>query len=400
MVWHWLFSKAIGPPAPLFSNRLDKYPSITVIRPVRGKDPGQYENFRAALDNGYPGDVETIFIFDEWSDPGLPVAEAAIQAHIASGMAGRARVEVVSLPPRNRTGKLNAMIIGAQMARGELLAFSDSDTRPDREVLRVLVETLVAGRPDIGCTFAPVAVQFVDSPTAGDVGYATMLNSLYGPGAAYTAYRNGAKMPFIMGQLMVFSREALYAIGGLECAEGQLVDDMYIGRRLVKAGYANIIVNYTLPIIAGGLSFGHFLKVYRRWLLFARNGLEFSFVWPMLWRWIAFYAAIGVLVAAAALSAPWGALAALAALIGQDWSAETLQRRLGGTATPFRYRWIFFALLILAPAILASMVRSGVDWRGREYRLGAKAKLELAHNRPAEIFSRWSEAVGARIRRL
>jgi ceramide glucosyltransferase len=291
------------------------------------------------------------------------------------------------------------MIIGAGMARGELLAFSDSDTRPDREVLRALVETLIAGEPDIGCTFAPVAVQLTGSPAAGDVGYAMMLNSLYGPGAAYAAARNHSKMSFIMGQLMVFSREALEAAGGLECAEGQLVDDMYIGRCLVEAGYANVMAKHTLPIITDGLSFGRFLKVYRRWLLFARNGLNLAFVWPMIWRGVAFFAAIFVTIAAAVIGTPWAAFAALAALLIQDMSAETLQRRLGGSPTPLRYRWMYGALLITAPAILVSMGWSGLDWRGREYRLGAQAKLDLNRNRPAEMFSRWAEAVGARIRR-
>ena len=35
-----------------------------------------------------------------------------------------------------------------------------------------------------------------------------------------------------MGQLMVFKRRALEAIGGVGVAQGQFVDDMYIGKRL------------------------------------------------------------------------------------------------------------------------------------------------------------------------
>ena len=45
------------------------------------------------------------------------------------------------------------------------------------------------------------------------------------------------ELPFIMGQLMVFRRPALRAIGGVACAEGQLVDDMYIGKRVHEAGF-------------------------------------------------------------------------------------------------------------------------------------------------------------------
>jgi len=41
---------------------------------------------------------------------------------------------------------------------------------------------------------------------------------------------------------MLLRRSALEAIGGVEAADGQLVDDMYLGQRLVAAGYRNLVV--------------------------------------------------------------------------------------------------------------------------------------------------------------
>ena len=111
------------------------YPSVSIIRPVRGADVGARENFEAALDTGYPGDVETLFVFDDESDPGLPIARDVVRAHNAGFRPGRASVVVAGAPPPARTGKLNAMIVGAARARGSLIAFGDSDTRPDRELL-------------------------------------------------------------------------------------------------------------------------------------------------------------------------------------------------------------------------------------------------------------------------
>ncbi len=55
--------------------RLSQFPSISVIRPVRGADVGAAENYAAALDNGYPGEIETIFVFDDADDPGYPIAQ-------------------------------------------------------------------------------------------------------------------------------------------------------------------------------------------------------------------------------------------------------------------------------------------------------------------------------------
>ena len=49
--WHRKLSAAIEPSEEPRAAR-DRYPSITMIRPVRGKDVGAAENFAAALDTG------------------------------------------------------------------------------------------------------------------------------------------------------------------------------------------------------------------------------------------------------------------------------------------------------------------------------------------------------------
>jgi ceramide glucosyltransferase len=65
---------------------LDHYPSVTVIRPVKGADVEQRENFAAALDSGYPGEIETVFVFEDEEDPGYPLA---IRGRGGSGLSAR-----------------------------------------------------------------------------------------------------------------------------------------------------------------------------------------------------------------------------------------------------------------------------------------------------------------------
>src|SRR3989440_11054724 len=90
--------------------RLSQFPSISVIRPVRGADVGAAENYAAALDTGYPGQIETIFVFDDEADAGYPIAEAAVAAHRARGGPGSVEIVVAGPPPRGVTGKLQAMM--------------------------------------------------------------------------------------------------------------------------------------------------------------------------------------------------------------------------------------------------------------------------------------------------
>jgi len=377
VAWQRDLSRARRRPEPP-RKTLWHYPSVSVIRPVRGADVGARENFEAALDTGYPGDVETLFVFDDELDPGLPIAREVVRAHNASFRPGRAAVIVAGAPPPARTGKLNAMIVGAARARGSLIAFGDSDTRPDRELLRELVETLMTSRR-AGSTFAPVVIDDVPRG-AGDVLYALMQNALYAPLAARAAAHSDGALPFIMGQIMVFKREALDAIGGVQVATGQLVDDMYIGRRVAGAGYRNIIVKRGLKVPTGGLGLREFLPIYRRWMAFSRNGLPFSFTWP---QWLlggGFFAAVIATVAAALSASPLAMLAPAMAVTAFTVTLLQLNRLYGGAPVPLKWAWTPPALLLLSPAVLvATLMKKKVGWRGRVYDVDASAALAVGH---------------------
>ncbi|HZS35235.1 MAG TPA: glycosyltransferase [Polyangia bacterium] len=379
LAWHRAQSRAIAPHVE-GSVALVRYPSVTVVRPVRGADVGARENFTAALDTGYPGEVETLFVFDDEKDPGLPIAREVVKRHRALGRRGRADVIVAGAPPAGRTGKLNAMSVGARMARGELIAFGDSDTRPDRNVLRRTVETLVI-TPGAGSAFAPILVH-QPPRAAGDVLYALMQNALYAPLAAWAS---GARreLPFIMGQLMVFKREALTAIGGVECADGQLVDDMYIGKRVHQAGYKNVMSRAPLHIATGGMTLRQFLPVYRRWMAFSRNGLPLSFTWRQWLQggefWIALIAALIALASGRLVAAIFPSLA----LIAMTVSLLALQRGYGGAKIPLRWAWAPFGFYLLAPfVLLANELKRRVVWRGRVYAVNGAAALAVRPSAP------------------
>ena len=351
---------------------LPVYPSVTVIRPIRGLDVGARENILALLDSAYPGELEILCILDSKDDPAYPLVSELIQSR-RSNPRTRAAVLLADAPPPGRTGKLNAMLLGAREAKGELIAFSDSDTRPRADLLSKLVELLLSG-PRIGAVFAPI-VAVVDSPTVGDVGYALLVNAWYSPAVALVAGTQG-ELPFIMGQMMVFKREALEAIGGVGCAEGQLVDDMFIGKRVSEAGWLNVVSSRSVPIIIGRMGLLQFLFTFRRWVLFSQGGLPRDFT-RLNWirgilAWMAWVGLAGALAsghaAAAVLMA--AAIAAFAA------SQLLLQRRWGGPRVAVRHWWIPAVLpLVAALVALSTRIWRTVDWRGRRYTLERGARL-------------------------
>jgi ceramide glucosyltransferase len=274
-------------------------------------------------------------VLDDASDPALPVVQHAIEQHGRAGGRGRAKVLLAGAPPPSMTGKLNAMAVGLAFARRELVAFGDSDTRPARGLLRGMVELLLSD-PKCGDVFVPVVVRN-PARTAGDAAYALLINSWYGPAAALAARRAHGHLPFIMGQLMVFRREALRAVGGVQCAAGQLVDDMYLGRCVAKAGWRNLMSDGRLDIATGGMTLGEFVRLFRRWLLFSKNGLPADFTAPHWARGLQFWAAALCLFTTLAVSDWLTAVPALLALVAFVASHLILQRRFGGAPLALRH---------------------------------------------------------------
>ncbi len=353
----------------------DRYPSVTVIRPIKGLDVGVEQNIAAALDTGYPGDVETIFVFDDKDEPALPLVRQAMAKHEVRGKFGKARVLLCGQPPPGHTCKLNAMIKALEVANGELVAFADSDIRPDRRALTSVVETLLE-HPEAGSAFSPV-VSSMQPLTLGDAGYALLLNGLYGVAANAASRRRGGKLPFIMGQFMVLRREAIEAIGGLETARGQLVDDMYLGARIKEEGYDNMVCPHTVPVIQQGMTLTEFWGVYRRWIAFGRSGLPgVDFKITSFLHGLVYWAGLTG-VALGAWLGLWH-VAALCALapVAVAASITVLHGALGGAPLQPRHWLVALGLLLVAPAVFASLLTNKqVSWRGRTYELGLDSRL-------------------------
>ncbi|HUL12443.1 MAG TPA: glycosyltransferase, partial [Methylococcaceae bacterium] len=355
--------------------KLERYPSLSVIRPIKGLDTGMEENLRAALDHGYPGEVETFFVFEDENEPALPLVETALAERISAGPFVKARVLFSGQPPANRTGKLHSMIAGLKASKNELVAFVDSDVRQDQEALRVLVETLLAAE-GAGAAFAPV-VASEPPATVGDVGHALMLNALYEPAALATADKFGGELPFIMGHFMVFKREAIEAIGGLENAEGQLVDDMFLGRRLNECGYRNKVSPHPVAIIQRGSTVREFVPTFTRWLAFSRSGLpvlSFKLRYGLIGA--AFWGSLIIALWAATAGQPL--LASLATLVPLSVAATAndLHYRIVGARLPLKYHWVSLVLWLIAPLAYAQILtKREVAWRGRVYRLDMHSRL-------------------------
>jgi ceramide glucosyltransferase len=374
---HRRLARAIGPVAE--PKPLGGHPSLSVIRPVKGLDAGLEDNLRSAFDVAWPAPLEILFVFDDDREPALPAVRRAIARDREAQGHTRAEILFCGAPPPGRTGKLHAMIAAAERARGEILAFVDSDVRTDPEVMDDLVATLLSA-DDVGSSFAPIVVS--EPPrTLGDAVYALLLNALYTPDATRVARRNRGELPFILGQCMAMRRDAIDAIGGLEAAQGQIVDDLYIGQLMRAAGLKNRMGTRPVRIVQFGLSPGEALRTYTRWITFSRRGLpDWRFKAPIALRVGEFW--LGVVGAGLAAGAGWplvaGAFAAVAAAVTA--SLARLQTHVTGRALAWRHKLAPAALCALAPVVVARiyLLQRQMGWRGRTYALDPRARLAEA----------------------
>lgn len=373
-IWleHVRLAKSVfRPPVP--PKRLDHYPSITVIRPIRGLDPGCRENTLALLEQVYPGEVQTLFVFDHVGDPALPIVSEIVRT-LPCGK--NAQVLIAGPPPPQRTGKLNAMICGLNAARGELIAFNDSDSRPTPYLLRVLADELMSN-PKIGCTFTPVVTHRAPQ-TAGEAGYTLLVNSWYGPAVSAAAGESG-ELPFIMGELMLLTRDAIKAIGGLECAEGQLVDDMYLGACIHRAGLKNVMVRWPLPLVTDRITFKDFFRLFRRWIACSHSGLPQDFLRTNWRRGVEAGLAAVFTLLSLFLGHGWAALFPTAALLLFVWSQLELHEKFSGQRLKLKHAWMPAALPLIGGVVQAhTKIFPTIDWRGRSYSLDEAAKLARA----------------------
>ncbi len=349
-----------------------RWPRVAVLRPIRGLDPGARENLDALLDVDYPGALETVFLLDDDRDPSYPLVVDAIARHPER----RARIVLTGEPPQQRTGKIHKMIVGAELVDADILAFSDSDTRPQRHLLRELV-AILAEHDRCGIAFAPT-VAVAHGTSIGDVGYALLVNAWYGAALDRTAGATG-EVPFAMGQFMLIRRTALDAIGTMRAAEGELVDDMFLGRQMIEHGFTNIVGPTRVPIAIGGMTLVDFVRIFRKWLFFSHSGLPVAFKRAGWMRAVPGLSAWATLVAGCALASVYVVVAGAAALGVFVASQLRLSHDLGGTAVRLRHYWLAAALPFLATGIAASTKLSHeVSWRGRRYRLDGSGRLCVA----------------------
>jgi len=207
-------------------------PGVTILKSLKGLDPGMLDAFRSHCQQSYAGEFELLFGVSRMDDP----AVAAVQ-QLQRAFPERA-IRLVECPERLGTnGKVSTLVQLVPHARHDFLLVNDSDiTVSPRYLERVMAH------------FAPVvqgqAVGLVTALYRGRA-HETLASRMEALGIA-TDFQAGVLLSkmiegglhYGLGSTLAVRREALDKIGGFEALVDHLADDYELGARVAAAGYS------------------------------------------------------------------------------------------------------------------------------------------------------------------
>jgi len=327
-------------------------PKASILKPIRGVDPGAYENFASLCRQDYP-DYEILFCVNERTDPVLPVVEKLQRDFPERPI--RILHGTQSNAPNDKVAKLARLVAEAQ---NEILVMGDSDVRVQPDYLRSVIAPLAD--PNVGavtCFYMPV-----ESRTFAQNLQATGMVSDFYAGVVVAWQLDGVK--FALGPTIATRRANLAEFGGFRAIEDRPGDDLLVGRLIADRGHEVVLLPHMVWKLAGYQSVGDLMDKRLRWMVVMRHmrpwghlGLVFTQGLP--WSLIAIAIHPSLAVALAYL----GTYLALRAAMAWSIGIRGLKQSRVWKEIPLIPVWDAFALAIW----LASFFRKSILWRGAEY---------------------------------
>lgn len=348
----WCVRRFVGRPV---SRQASFMPPVSILKPLRGRDPEMYESFRSHCIQEYP-EFEIIFGVNEPNDTAVVEVERLRREFPKVSIRLVVCAEVLGT---NR--KISNLVRLTQEARYQHIVVNDADIRVPRDYL----QRVIAPFADSNVGLVSALYRAVPGRTLSSEIESLAISTEF-PGGILMAIEMERGMKFALGSTLAVTKESLAAIGGFEVLVDYLADDYELGNRIARAGYAtelaDVVVETFLPDYSVMQMFRHQLRWARtirdrRPVQYPGSTIVYALPWAML----------AVLLSAGAAWA-WALLGVTAAI--RMLNAYVLASAVVMDRTAVRRLWLvpvrdWTALFIWA----ASFLGNSVVWRGERFRL-------------------------------
>jgi ceramide glucosyltransferase len=268
--------------------RVEFAPGVSILKSLKGLDPGMMDAFRSHCRQKYAGEFELLFGVSSLDDPAA-AAVTALKAEFPERT-----ILLVECPERLGTnGKVSTLMQLSRHARHDIWLINDSDITVGPHYLERVV-----------CCFAPGA-QHPNKPPVGLVtalfrgrAHGTLasrfealaISTDFIAGVLLSKWIEGG-LHYGLGSTLAVRRDALEKSGGLLALVDLLADDFEMGARVERAGYRVALSTEVVETSVPAYDWRGFFDHQLRWLRTVREarpagyaGLIFTYglMWTVL----------------------------------------------------------------------------------------------------------------------
>lgn len=331
------------------------FPSISILKPLKGVDPDIYESFRTHCLQDYPS-YEIIFGVSDPNDPALASVRQLQREFPDRGI--RLVVCPKILGANVKVSNLAQMLPEAQY---EYILVNDSDIKVERDYLRRIAAPFGDGRVGmVTCLYRGVAAATLCSRLES-LGISTD----FIPGVL-AAHQMEGGLRFGLGSTLAFRRKDLERIGGFQSIVDFLGDDYELGRRIaglgLKVALSDAIVETHLPAYDWSGFIAHQLR-WARGVRDARLGgyIGLATTFGLFW-------ALGNVIALRI--GPWTLAVLAIVLLLRGAVAVVIGRSVLGDRRVSKLMWLLPLRDLIAVWVwLVSFAGHTVTWRGDKFQL-------------------------------
>jgi ceramide glucosyltransferase len=245
-------------------------PGVTVLKSLKGLDPGMLDAFRSHCRQDYAGEFELLFGVSSFDDPAVAAVERLKSEfpHVA--------ISLIECPERLGTnGKVSTLFQLAIHARYDFLLINDSDITVSPKYLERVMACFAQQQSQPATQSASVGMVTALYRGRAHGTFGSRLETLgiatdFMPSVLLSRMIEGG-LKYGLGSTLAVRRDALEEAGGLLGLLDQLADDHQMGVRIVKAGYSIALSPEVVETAVPAYNWGGFIDHQLRWARTVRD---------------------------------------------------------------------------------------------------------------------------------